>query len=119
MIALVDARFHPQSCERETLAIWFAFWGDASARAIYRRVVERVDDERLDMVAALFADIVATGGYDGVDPYDAALTHEALCDGLWLNMLLYPDDFRRAACRDRALTTLATTFPRHFTRPGH
>lgn len=118
IVALVDARFHVQTCEPATLAVWFAFWGDATARSIYRRVVEPIDDERIDLVQALFAELLVDGNYPGIDALDAALTHEALGDGLWLNMLLYPDEYRRAACRDRMLTVLATVFPHHFTRPG-
>lgn len=116
MVAIVDARFNARICARKKLAIWFAFYGDAGARDIYRKVVMRFDDERLAAVVALFTEIVAEGGYDGIDAYQAALTYEALSDGFWLNMLLYPEDFRLAACRARTLDALAALFPRHFTR---
>jgi hypothetical protein len=45
---------------------------------------------------------------------ETVLTTEAMWDGLWLNMLLYPNEFRRAACRDRAMRMIATLFPGHF-----
>jgi AcrR family transcriptional regulator len=112
--AIVESRFHPAICARRTLAVWFAFYGDAGARDIYRRAVGDVDDERLEASAALITEMVAEADYTGIDPVETVLTIEAMWDGLWLNMLLYPTEFRRAACRDRAMRMIATLFPKHF-----
>jgi TetR/AcrR family transcriptional repressor of bet genes len=112
--AIVESRFHPAICARRKLAVWFAFYGDASAREIYRRAVGDMDDERLEASAAVIDEMVAEAGYSGIDPVETVLTTEAMWDGLWLNMLLYPGEFRRAACRDRAMQMIATLFPRHF-----
>jgi TetR/AcrR family transcriptional repressor of bet genes len=112
--AIVESRFHPAICARRTLAVWFAFYGDAGARDLYRRAVGDVDDERLEASAALITEMVAEADYPGIDPVETVLTIEAMWDGLWLNMLLYPNEFRRAACRDRAMRMIATLFPKHF-----
>ena len=47
-----------------------------------------------------------------------AKSMEAFIDGLWLNMLLYPDVFMRKEARRDCLTFLAGIFPRHFPLPG-
>ena len=47
-------------------------------------------------------------------PMQTALGLEAFYDGLWLNLLLYPADFRRLGCRQRALEHLAALFPAHI-----
>ncbi|MGL4321314.1 MAG: TetR family transcriptional regulator C-terminal domain-containing protein [Paracoccaceae bacterium] len=112
--AIVESRFHPAICARRKLAVWFAFYGDAGARDIYRRAVGDVDDERLEASAALITEMVAEAGYTGIDPVETVLTTEAMWDGLWLNMLLYPSEFRRPTCRDRAMRMIATLFPKHF-----
>jgi TetR/AcrR family transcriptional regulator, transcriptional repressor of bet genes len=112
--AIVESRFHPAVCARRKLAVWFAFYGDAGARDIYRRAVGDMDDERLEASAALIAEMVAEAGYTGIEPVETVLTIEAMWDGLWLNMLLYPGEFRRTACRERAMRMIATLFPRHF-----
>jgi hypothetical protein len=116
--AIVESRFHPSICARRKLAVWFAFYGDAGARDIYRRAVGDMDDERLEASATLIAEMVAEAGYTGIDPVETVLTTEAMWDGLWLNMLLYPNEFRRTACRDRALHMILTLFPRHCARDG-
>lgn len=109
LIGLVDARFDARSCDPQKLAVWFAFWGDAGARAIYRRVVEPLDEERLQAEVAIIASLDGGGG--ARDPLRTALGLEALYDGLWLNHLLYPDDFRLPDCRAQALAHLAALFP--------
>jgi TetR/AcrR family transcriptional regulator, transcriptional repressor of bet genes len=114
LVALLDARFHARVCNRRTLAVWFAFWGDAGARDIYRRVVGALDDDRLNATVAIIRGL----GHDAAglqrDPMQTALGLEAFYDGLWLNHLLYPAEFKRLGCRQRALEHLAALFPAHF-----
>ncbi len=114
LLAIVESRFDSRICQRRKLAIWFAFWGDAGARVIYRRVVADLDDERLDATVAILTSLGAGAGQAMADPRSAILGMEAFYDGLWLNMLLYPDDFKRLACRDRAIGHLAALFPAVF-----
>jgi TetR/AcrR family transcriptional repressor of bet genes len=128
LLALLDARFHPRACDRKKLAVWFAFWGDAGARDIYRRIVGGMDDERLEATVAIIESLgpgsgAGSGSGAGAgsgpaarDAREIALGLEAFYDGLWLNHLLYPQDFRRPGCRARALDHLAALFPEHFAR---
>ena len=117
LIGLVDARFHPRSCDRKKLAVWFAFWGDAGARDIYRRVVGDMDEERLTATVAIIEALEPDAGGAPRDARQTALGLEAFYDGLWLNHLLYPSDFRRLTCRERAIEHLAALFPAHFSGP--
>ena len=114
LLALIEARFDPRICDARTLAVWFAFWGDARARAIYRRVVESSDDARLGVLVALIQELEAGAGRPGWDAEKTALGLEAFFDGLWLNMLLYPQDFPRTQVRQRAVEHLVALFPAHF-----
>jgi TetR/AcrR family transcriptional regulator, transcriptional repressor of bet genes len=114
LLAIVESRFHTAICARKKLAVWFAFYGDASARDTYRQAVGDVDDERLEATVAIITEMIAEAGYTHLDPEATTLSIEALYDGLWLNMLLYPTDYRRSACRTRALNVIASLFPKHF-----
>ena len=114
LLAIIESRFHPSICSRRKLAVWFAFYGDASAREIYRKAVGDMDDERLEASVAIITEMIAEAGYRQIDPVETVLSIEALWDGLWLNMLLYPAEFRRAACQRRAMNVIATLFPKHF-----
>jgi TetR/AcrR family transcriptional repressor of bet genes len=114
LVGFLDARFHPKICNRQTLAVWFAFWGDAGARDIYRRVVEPLDDDRLNATVAIIRCLGQDAAVQRRDPMQTALGLEAFYDGLWLNHLLYPADFKRLVCRQRALEHLAALFPTHI-----
>jgi TetR/AcrR family transcriptional regulator, transcriptional repressor of bet genes len=114
LIAIVDARFHPQGCDRQKLAVWFAFWGDAGARDIYRRIVGNMDEERLEATVAIIRNLGPDRPGTLRDARQTALGLEAFYDGLWLNLLLYPEDFKRLACRQRAIEHLAALFPSHI-----
>lgn len=116
LMAIVESRFNPRICTRRKLAIWFAFWGDAGAREIYRRIVGDVDQARLDETVTILSALWAETGVAGRNPLDTALAIEALYDGLWLNMLLYPEDFKRLGCRDKALDYLSVLFPAQISR---
>ncbi|MFM9844289.1 MAG: TetR family transcriptional regulator C-terminal domain-containing protein [Dongiaceae bacterium] len=119
LMTIIDSRFHSRICDRRKLAIWFAFYSDASARDIYRKGMSDVDDERLYATVAILKAMIDEAGYAGIDPEETALTMEAMYDGLWLNMLLYPSDFKRLDCRSRALEFIAAILPRHFQTTKH
>ena len=117
LVALLDARFDVRVCNRRTLAVWFAFWGDAGARDIYRRVVGGLDDDRLNATVAIIQSLAPLGTGPQRDALQTALGLEAFYDGLWLNHLLYPAEFKRLGCRQRAVEHLAALFPAHISGP--
>jgi TetR/AcrR family transcriptional repressor of bet genes len=119
LLALIDADFHPNICNRKKIAVWFAFYGEATYRSAYRDKCREIDALRLKETEGLCQSIKEEGGYDQVDPRMFATGLEALIDGLWLNMLLYPKIFSRSRARETCLAYLAATFPRHFPIPAN
>lgn len=115
-LAIIDSFFHPRICSRKKLAVWFAFFGEAANRSIYRAIVEDIDEERHQESMRLIRRLASEGEAAGIDPKFVSLTLEALIDGLWLNMLLYPEDFTREQSKMQVRRVLALMFPRHF---GH
>jgi TetR/AcrR family transcriptional regulator, transcriptional repressor of bet genes len=114
LVGLLDARFDARVCNRDTLSVWFAFWGDAGARDIYRRVVGTLDDDRLNATITIIQGLGPDAAGQRRDPMQTALGLEAFYDGLWLNHLLYPAEFKRPGCRQRALEHLQALFPAHL-----
>lgn len=118
-MAIIDSFFHPQICSRKKLSVWFAFFGEAANRSIYRAIVEDIDEERHQESMQLIRRLSADGDGAGLDPTLVSLTIEALVDGLWLNMLIYPEDFTRELSKTQVRSVLALMFPRHFGQPIH
>jgi TetR/AcrR family transcriptional repressor of bet genes len=114
LAAIIDVDFRENVCSLEKLSVWFAFWGQVKHRPAYLNVHDGHDVQRSGELKRLCGEIICEGGYDHIDADAAARRIEALVDGLWLNMLLYPSENRRIEARDDAFDFLAGIFPKHF-----
>jgi TetR/AcrR family transcriptional repressor of bet genes len=114
LVAIVDGLFDPKVCTPVKIAVWFAFFGDAHYRQVYREMVNSFDHERTGAIARLSAELKAEGLYSSADPVAIAQAVESLADGLWLTLLLYPGRITRQAARRQSIALLASHFPRHF-----
>jgi TetR/AcrR family transcriptional repressor of bet genes len=112
--AIVDCLYDPKVCTPVKIAVWFAFFGDAHYRQVYRDMVKAFDHERTTAIAGVIAALKDDGGYPEADPDVIAQSIESLADGLWLALLLYPERMTREAARQQTRALLATHFPRHF-----
>ncbi|MEM7215962.1 MAG: TetR family transcriptional regulator C-terminal domain-containing protein [Pseudomonadota bacterium] len=111
--AVIEADFDKKICAPKKMAVWFAFWGQAKYRPNYLKIHARYDEERFTEIGRLCSEIIREGNYSHLDPNRTARTIEALIDGLWLTMMLYPSDAKRLQCRDDCFGTIALLFPDH------
>ena len=118
LAAIIEVDFESTICSPKKLAVWFAFWGQANYRPAYLEIHDRHDQQRSHEIERLCGLIVDDGGYDRIDPIAAARSIEALIDGLWLNMLLYPKANRRIEAHNDCFVFLAGLFPKHFPTPS-
>ncbi len=118
LAAIVEAHFDASISNRRKLAVWFAFFGETKQRKAYRECTAILDLERLDTSVALCRAIIDVGGYEAIDAEGIGGTLEALFDGFWLNILMYPARFTNAAAKAQIYSYLAGHFPRHFTCEG-
>ncbi|MEI4261308.1 TetR/AcrR family transcriptional regulator [Roseovarius sp. D0-M9] len=116
--SVVAASFDASTSSPTKMRAWFAFFGEARYRQIYRDMVTDFDEERIDAIETLCAQIIHEGGYKDICPKTLAATVECLCDGLWLSMILYPDWMTPAVAKCRVMDVLARHFPMHFQLSG-
>jgi TetR/AcrR family transcriptional regulator, transcriptional repressor of bet genes len=114
--AIVEVDFEKSICSQKKLAVWFAFWGQAKQRPTYLEIHNIYDDQRCAELERLCSEIVDDGGYDHIDPVETTRNLEAIIDGLWLQLLLYPKTLGRMEARNNCFNHLATIFPKHFSR---
>lgn len=112
--AIVDAQFDPRICNRKKLSVWFVFFGEARHRKSYRSTSSEIDMERQDVCAGLCREIIREGACPGLSAQAVALTLKSMFDGLWLNILMYPEKFNREAAHSQVLSYLGLAFPDHF-----
>ncbi len=96
------------------ISVWFAYFGEARYRVLYRQIVESFDDERDDVLEALCKELAAQDAGDDFDPEAITNAIESLGDGLWLNAILYPEVFTRDYCMAQMANYLRAIFPTHF-----
>lgn len=114
LVAMLEVDFDPEIASLEKLSVWFAFWGQVKYRPAYSEVHSTFDGHRFEQMATLCADIIADGGYANLEGESVARRIEAFVDGLWLNLLLYPESEGIDKARDDIYSFLVQLFPRHF-----
>ncbi len=113
LAAVIDAHFHPSTCNHTRIAVWFAFFGEARHRDVYREKIAQFDLERTETVTDLCAALADREGVD-LDADHVASNLESLADGLWLSIMLYPDWLDRQKAKDQVHSFLRQVFPGAF-----
>jgi len=114
LAALVEVDFSRAVFDRNKIAVWFAFWGEAKSRPTYMKICEQLDEEYHRLLRKLCASIVTAGDYANIDAEIVATTLSALTDGLWLDYLLTPAAIDAQRAREICMAYLASVFPKHF-----
>lgn len=115
LTALVKVDFEKHICQRNKLAVWFAFWGESRSRPTYRQICAEWDLEYREVLAALCEEIIQDGGYSSQGDF-VAYGLSAMSEGLWLDLLLDSADMTPELAYDISISFLCDTFPKHF---GH
>jgi TetR/AcrR family transcriptional repressor of bet genes len=111
---LLDFQLSHGVTQRQKMAVWFAYYGEASARPIYQKICSSSDRLSMQKVEELFAAIVNEGQYQDRDPQQLATGYLALIDGLWLSLLVAPRVLTKARGKDVARAYLQQAFPKHL-----
>jgi TetR/AcrR family transcriptional repressor of bet genes len=114
LAALVAVDFKPPVCDRNKLAVWFAFWGESKSRPVYRKICAERDIAYRKEMVAVCADLIEQGGYPGVIAETVAACLSTMTSGCWLDMLTNPRSMSRQQALQICMSYLVTTFPRHF-----
>ncbi len=117
LAALVEVDFNMPVCDRNKLAVWFAFWGESKSRPTYRKLCATRDLQYGKELDALCRLLIEEGDYQGLDAMVLATGLSAMTEGLWLYLLISPRSITREQARNICMAYLASAFPRHFSVP--
>lgn len=112
---LIDFQLSRGVTQRQKMAVWFAYYGEAGARPVYQRICSSSDRLAEKRIETLFADVIVEGGYSGRNARDLATGYLALIDGLWLGLLVAPRDLNKTRAKTVAKAYLQQAFPKHVT----
>lgn len=112
--ALIDFDFSPAITNAAKLSVWFAFWGESSSRPVYRQICNEADAQTTESMRKLAREL----GCKSRKRCDLiAVGYTALADGLWLDILVTPEDMSPELARETSLHYMASVFPEHFKAP--
>jgi AcrR family transcriptional regulator len=115
LTALVKVDFEKRICQRNKLAVWFAFWGESRSRPTYRQICAEWDLEYRDALTELCDEIIQDGDYSSRADF-VAWGLSAMSEGLWLDLLLNSADMTPELAYEVCMSYLSDSFPQHF---GH
>lgn len=115
--ALIAAVLDPTLSQPDKCAVWYAFWGEAGARAEYMRICGARDEAYHRALLALCRQL-AESAPQGYRPDAEAVTWalSGLLDQLWQDIMARPDEFDRREAHRLAEAFLASVFPWRFAR---
>ena len=114
MKAIIDADFDPVVLNRRTMAVWFAFRGEAHTSPYFMPFVDSRDQKMQKALTTICKELHAASTAPATDPSLAAQATIALLDGLWTDFHLNPDRFDRDVAKMLVLTTARAFFPGTF-----
>lgn len=109
--AIIDADFDPAVLNRRTMAVWFAFRGEAHSTPELMPFVDSRDAKMQQTITSICRELCERGANPGTNPQIAALSIIALLEGLWTDFYLHPDRFDRDTARAVVLHTARAFFP--------
>lgn len=114
LAALVEIDFKLPVCDRNKLAVWFAFWGESKSRPTYRKICALRDRAYRSELTQLCDELIEQGDYKDANAATVAGTLSALTSGLWLDLLTNPRYMTREQALAHCMQYLAAIFSRHF-----
>ncbi|WP_339670494.1 TetR family transcriptional regulator C-terminal domain-containing protein [Dasania marina] len=106
--------FSAKVCQKDKLAVWFGFWGEAKTRPTYQKICTESDNATELSITALFEEVIQEGKYSLADAATITKGYTAIVEGLWLDLLIAPGAFNRKNANQVARTYLAVMFPKHI-----
>jgi len=112
--AVVMVDFEPPICNRNRIAAWYAFYGEAKSRPTYMAACTDADQDVFDSIGDLCQTIIREGGYADLDPEYLAQGLTSMSEGLWLDLLISPHTIDLEKAKRIMRTFLRAAFPKHF-----
>jgi AcrR family transcriptional regulator len=113
LTALVAVDFKKHICQRNKLAVWFAFWGESRSRPTYRQICAEWDMEYRQVLEDLCQQVIDDGGYSSRADF-VAYGLSAMSEGLWLDLLLNSAEMTPPLACEISMAYLQDVFPKHF-----
>lgn len=112
---LVELYLDPDIASPRKVAVWYAFWGEASARQEYLAICGQKDASFAALVHDLVGRMIESSGRRHLDSEAVALGLIGVLEMLWQGFAFEEEaNIDRALARRRCMAYLRSVFPREF-----
>jgi TetR/AcrR family transcriptional repressor of bet genes len=116
---LVELYLSADIASPRKVSVWYAFWGEATARQEYQDICGNKDDEFAVLVRELVERLIAATGATHLDADAVALGLIGVLEVLWQTFAFQSEaNIDRAAAVERSLQYLRSVFPGEFRAPA-
>ena len=115
---LIELYLDPAIASTRKVSVWYAFWGEATARQEYQDICGQKDDRFAVLVLELITRMIEESKQRHLDADAVALGLIGALEVLWQGIAFQTEgDVDRAGARRRCLAYLASVFPGYFPTP--
>ena len=115
---LVELYLDPAVASTRKVSVWYAFWGEATARQEYQDICGQKDDRFADLVLELMDRMIEHSSQSQLDADAISLGLIGVLEVLWQGFAFQAEeDIDRATARHRCMAYLSSVFPGYF--PAH
>ena len=115
---LVNLYLDAELASPRKVSVWYAFWGEASARQEYQELCGKKDEEFAVQVRELMERMIALSGARHLDADAVALGLMGVLEVLWQGIAFESEaNIDRAGAVARSLRYLSSVFPGQFGEP--
>ena len=116
---LVELYLSADIASPRKVSVWYAFWGEATARQEYQDICGQKDEEFAALVRELMQNLIAARGATHLDADGVALGLIGVLEVLWQGFAFESEaNIDRAAAVARSLAYLRSVFPGEFGPAG-
>ncbi|MBW7920785.1 MAG: TetR family transcriptional regulator C-terminal domain-containing protein [Rubellimicrobium sp.] len=112
LLALVEADFDADICNKDSLSVWYAFWGEQKFTPQYSDITREFDLNRTEAIREICRALFPEDQADVAE--SVAIWIDMLTDGYWQRMHLFPVRCTRETALEGARAFLARMLPAHF-----
>ena len=112
---LVELYLDPDIASARKVSVWYAFWGESTARHEYQEICGQKDERFAILVHELIGRMIGESGLRHLNSDAIALGLMGALEVLWQGITFQAeDDVDRAGARRRCMAYLASVFPGYF-----
>ncbi|PPR50094.1 MAG: HTH-type transcriptional regulator BetI [Alphaproteobacteria bacterium MarineAlpha5_Bin10] len=114
IISIIDHDFDKKICNRDKIAVWYTFLGEAKFKPVYMQICKERDEYYSGTIFSIFSILINKEKNTNLSAKKLTSCLLALTMGLWLDQLVDSENFIRQEAREICVDFVIKNFPKQF-----